>query len=378
MIYLDYAANTPADPAVLAAFCETEGAYPGNPNAAHQAGQAARQELARATEAIAALLGVHPGEIIYTSGASESNNLAVKGIAQGAGGQGRHIITSVLEHPSVDGAAAALRDQGWEIDQVGVTRDGTVDLEQLRSLLRRDTVLVAVCAVDSELGAVQPIRQIGQLLKDYPNCRLHVDATQAVGKIPLTLEGVDTMSLSPHKFYGLNGSGLLWKRRGLELVPQIHGGAGATRYRSGTPALALAVSAEKALDLALTNQARRTETVRGLNRRLRQALAACPQVRLNSPAEGAPHILNLSVDGVKGTVFQRELSQRGICVSVRSACSGEGSPSKAVLALSGDRRRALSSWRISLSHLTTQAELDRFLQVFFQCLETLTGAKSLP
>ena len=223
---------------------------------------------------------------------------------------------------------------------------------------------------------MQPIRQIGKLLKNYPNCRLHVDATQAVGKTPLVLDGVDTMSIAPHKFYGLNGSGLLVKRKDLVIEPQIHGGASTTLYRSGTPALALAVSTEKALELALTNQAQRMETVRELNRQLRAALGAYPQVRFNSPENAVPHILNLSVAGVKGTVFQRALSERGICVSVKSACSAEGTPSKAVFAVSRDRKNALSSWRISLSHLATQEEIDQFLQAFGQCVQTLAPKKA--
>ena len=371
MIYLDYSANTPADPAVLEAFCQTERTYVGNPNSTHPAGQAARAEMARATEHIAALLGVSPSEIIYTSGASESNNLAVKGIAQASRHTGRHIISTALEHASVGGALTALQEQGWEIDLVDICRDGTIDLEQLRDLLREDTVLVSVCAVDSELGTVQPIPEIAEILKEFPNCRLHVDATQAVGKTDLVWDGVDTMSIAPHKFYGLNGSGLLLKRNGLVIEPQIHGGAGTTAYRSGTPALALAVSIEKALELALTNQAERVQYVRELNQGLRAALLQYPQVRLNSPEGAVPHILNLSVSGVKGTVFQRALSERGVCVSVKSACSTEGTPSKAVLAVSRARKHALSSWRISLSHLTTQDELAEFLRAFDACYKEL-------
>lgn len=372
MIYLDYSANTPADPAVLQAFLETEQAYAGNPNSDHPAGLAARERMAQATEAIARLLGAAPAEIIHTSGASEANNLALKGIAQASCSAGRHILTTVLEHASVSGPLAALQRQGWEIEQVEVGRDGCVSLPQLRERLRRDTVLVSVCAVDSELGTVQPIRQIAELVREFPHCRLHVDATQAVGKIGLELDGVDTMSIAPHKFYGLNGSGLLFKRRGLVIEPQIHGGSGSASYRSGTPALALAVSAEKALALALENREERSRYVRGLNGQLRAALLRYPRVRINSPETAVPHILNLSVQGVKGTVFQRALAEYGVCVSVKSACSSDGAPSKAVYAVSLDRKNALSSWRISLSHLTTQAELDGFLQAFDACYRELT------
>lgn len=247
---------------------------------------------------------------------------------------------------------------------VDIGQDGIINLKQLQKLLREDSVWVLISAVDSELRMVQPIRQIAEIVKDYPNCRLHVDATQAVGKTELVQEGVDTMSIAPHKFYGLNGSGLLFKTKSLMIETQIHGGTSTTIYRSGTPALALAVSMQKALKLALTDRTRRIEYVCQLNQKLGAALTKYPQVQINSPESAVPHILNLSVTGVKGAVFQRALAQRGVCVSVKSACSAEGMPSKAVLDVNRDRKNALSSWRISLSHLTTPEELLTFLEAF--------------
>ena len=253
MIYLDYSANTPADPQVLDRFCSVERRCIGNANSHHQAGTAARAEIDAATLKIAALLGVQPAEIIYTSGASESNNFALKGLARLSRHAGRHIISTPLEHSSVSGTLTALQEQGYEIDLLDIRRDGTVDLDHLKELLRPDTVAVAVTRVDSELGVVQPVEEIAAILKDYPNCHLHVDATQAVGKIPVSFEGVDTMSLTAHKFYGLNGIGLLLKRRNLALEPLIHGGESTTIYRSGTPTVALASSLACALELAVEN-----------------------------------------------------------------------------------------------------------------------------
>ena len=227
MIYLDYSANTPVDPRVLEVYCRTEQNFIGNPNSTHRAGQAARQEMDRVTGLIAAQLGVLPEEIIYTSGATEANNLALKGAARAARHVGRHIISTPLEHSSVGATLTALQQQGYEIDLLNIGRDGRIDLEQLEELLRKDTVLVSICGVDSELGTVQPVREIAALVHRCPNCRLHVDATQVVGKTALWLDCVDAMSFTAHKFYGPNGIGVLYKRKGLVIEPQMNGGAAA-------------------------------------------------------------------------------------------------------------------------------------------------------
>ena len=373
MIYLDYSANTPVDEAVLERFCAVERSCPGNANSRHQAGAAAKAAIDEATQSIARSLHVQPAEIIYTSGASEANNFALKSIARLERHHGKHIISTPLEHSSVSGTLTALQEQGYEIDLVDIKQDGTVDLAHLRELLRPDTILVAVTAVDSELGVVQPVAEIAALLKDYPHCHLHVDATQAVGKLPLpSFEGIDTLSLTAHKFYGLNGIGVLVKRRGLALEPLIHGGESTTIYRSGTPTVALAASLETALNSAVNELPERSARVKEANLYLRTALSKYPKVRINSPESAIPHILNLSVENVKGTVFQRELDAESVCVSVKSACSSDGLPSRAVFAVSRDRKNALSSWRISLSHLTTQEELDGFLRAFDACYTRLT------
>lgn len=373
MIYLDYSANTPVDARVLEQFCAVERRCIGNANSHHQAGSAAKAEIDAATIKIASLLGVQPAEIIYTSGASEANNFALKGLARLSRHTGRHIISTPLEHSSVSGTLTALQEQGYEIDLLDVKQDGTVDLEHLKDLLRPDTICVAITLVDSELGVVQPVQEIAAILKAYPHCHLHVDATQAVGKIPVSFEGVDTMSLTAHKFYGLNGIGMLIKRRNLALEPLIHGGESTTIYRSGTPTVALASSLACALDLAVTDLPGRVGHVAKLNAELRAALSTYPLVRINSPDHAIPHVLNLSVRNVKGTVFHRELDAKGVCISVKSACSSDGLPSRAVFAVSRDRRNALSSWRISLSHLTTEDEIKAFLQAFDVCYRELTA-----
>jgi len=224
---------------------------------------------------------------------------------------------------------------------------------------------------------------------------LHIDAAQAIGKLPIEMAGASTMCLSPHKFYGICGSGVLVKREGVVLEPLIHGGASTSLYRSGTPALGLAAACHKALDLAMTHQAEwlakvtvlREYLLRGLgiahdngtnhNAKVRKSQTKItrpnakttpyPLIRINSPAEGSPYILNLSVKGIKGAQFVAELNKYGICVSVKSACSVDSSPSRPVMAISRDRQNALCSWRVSLSHLTDFTELDMFLSAFDRC-----------
>ena len=209
-------------------------------------------------------------------------------------------------------------------------------------------------------------------MKDFPNCRLHVDATQAIGRIPFSFKGLDTMALAAHKFGGINGSGILVKRAELVLEPQMHGGVSATLYRSGTPALALDASTELALRMALEGRERHWAHAERLNRRLREELSKRPGVRINSPEGAVPYILNISVDGIRGAAFQRALAEREVCVSVKSACSVEGTPSRAVFAVSRDRKNALSSWRISLSWPTTDKEITQFLRLFDECRQQLS------
>lgn len=370
MIYLDYTADTPPDERVLQTYTEILGRHFANPNSAHSDGKAAKAVIDNTISDIAGMLGVQPDELIFTSGASEANNLAVKGLAFTNRRKGKHIISTFLEHSSVSGALTFLQEQGYEIDLVNILPDGKIDLDNLRSLLRPDTILCAVCAVDSELGTVQPIAEIAEILKGYPNCKLHVDATQAIGKTAFSFAGADTVSFAPHKFYGLKGCGVLYKRAGVVLEPLIHGGASTTIYRSGTPDTAAIAACGTALEITLNEFDRRRNYVEKLNSGLRAELAKIPQVRINSPADAVPHIINISVSGIKGEQMRELMDERGICISVKSACSVPNTPSRAVFAVSRDRKNALRSFRVSLSHLTTEKEVGEFLKALREIIET--------
>lgn len=369
MIYLDYAANTPVLPQVMEVFSSVACEYIGNPNSNHQAGKNAKAKMDEITESLARYLGVKANEIIYTSGASEANNLALKGLVRSYRHTGKHIISTFLEHPSVSGTMTALQEQGYEIELLSLNEDGVVDLEHLKELLRNDTVIVSVCMMDSELGTIQPIKEIQEICSAYPNCHLHVDATQAFGKCQVDFTNIDCVTFSPHKFYGLNGCGVLVKREEVILEPLIHGGTSTTIYRSGTPALALAASTLKAVELALEDLLERQEIIRNHNQVLVEFFKGKKEVRINSPKNASPYFINISVKDVKGRDFQRRLDEHGVCVSVKSACSVVNTPSRAVFAVSKDRKNAMSSFRISLSHLTTKEEIIEFQRIFELCLK---------
>ncbi|MCL2199903.1 MAG: aminotransferase class V-fold PLP-dependent enzyme [Defluviitaleaceae bacterium] len=369
MINLDYASHTPASEAVLEEFCRVERECAGNALSAHGLGRAAHAELTRATEGIASLLNVKPQEIIYTSGASEANNMAIKGIANAYAHMGKHILSSCLEHPSVSGTLTYLAEKGWEIELLKIQPNGKIDTTHLKSAIRPDTVLICTNAVDSELGAIQDfvfLTKSGQALQTchmsglFP--LLHVDYAQAMGKVNLPLPGdFSTLCFSPHKFYGLGGFGVLVKREGVVLEPLIHGGTSSaqTLYRAGTPSPAHAAACYTALKIALADREKNLKTVQELREYVIKKLP--DTVKINSPPDGSPYILNLSTDNIKGREMQSKLNDRGIAISVKSACSTDNAPSRPVFAITGEKKRALNSWRLSFSHLTKKQELDVFI-----------------
>lgn len=367
MIYLDYAANTPVDPHVLETYMDSVKQCFGNANSHHSMGYQAKQIMDHTTEKIATLLSVKENEIIYTSGATESNNTAIKGIVQSSRHIGRHIITSFLEHSSVSGALTSLQEQGYEIDSLRIMEDGTIDLEDLRELLRKDTVLVTLCAVESELGIKQPIKEVHEILKAYPNAKLHVDATQAIGKIPFDFSYADTISFAPHKFYGINGSGILIKKEHVILPPLLHGGASTTIYRSGTPVPSLAQATEVALEIALLHMKERFSYVEELQLYLIGELKKRAYIRINNTEYSIPYFVNFSTAQIMAKDMQNRLDEKGVFLSVKSACSVENTPSRPVFAITKDKKNALRSLRISLSHLTTKEEINKFLEILDLC-----------
>lgn len=372
MIYLDYSATTKTSDEVLDTFVKCSKEFIGNPNSLHTLGVKSKNMIDSATKQIASLLNIKENEIIYTSGASESNNLAIKGICEKYKNRGKHIITTSLEHSSIYGPIDYLINNGYSVDFVKLDEFGQVDLEDLENLITDETTLVSINAVNSEIGILQPIKEINKIVKKHPKCFFHCDMTQAIGKIKIDISDIDLVSFSAHKFFGIKGIGVLVKKEKIELEPLIHGGKSTTVYRSGTPCLPLIVSTSKALRLALENIGKKEKHVQELNTYLKGKLSSYDKVKINSNEKCIPHMLNISVLGVKPETMLHDLERYEIYISTQSACSSSNSKSKAVLALTHDEARASSSIRISLSYITTKEEIDEFIKYFDICYKELT------
>jgi len=375
MVYLDYSATTPPNNEVLDSFVKSTKEFIGNPNSLHALGIKSFNIIESASRQIANLLNIKQDEIIYTSGASESNNLAIKGICEKYKNRGQHIITTPLEHSSIYGPIDYLKENGFKVDYVKINDEGIVDLDDLKNLIKEDTILVSICSVNSEIGILQPIEEIGKIIKNYPKCFFHSDMTQSIGKVNIDLSNVDLISFSAHKFYGIKGIGILIKKEKIELTPLIHGGKSTTIYRSGTPMLSLIISISKALRLSLLELDNKYKKVSELNKYLKEQLINYSKVRINSNNSCIPHILNISILGVKPETMQHALEEYEIYVSTKSACSDSNSKSKAVYALTNNQELSTSSIRISLSHLTTKEEIDYFINKFDSCYNILTNLK---
>lgn len=372
MIYLDYSATTPVNKDVLDSFVKASLEFPGNSNSLHTLGVRCNKLIESATKQIADIFKIKENEIIYTSGSSESNNLAIKGVCMKYKNRGKHIITTHYEHSSIYGPLSYLQSEGFEVDFVDSDEFGLVDLKHLESLIREDTILVSINAINSEIGILQPIEEIGKIVKKNPKCFYHVDLTQAVSKVDINLENVDLASFSAHKFFGIKGIGGLIKKEKIVIEPLIHGGKSTTIFRSGTPAHPLIVSLAKALRLACDDMENKYNKVLELNNYLKEKLNKYDNVYINSNDKCIPYILNISIINIKPETFLHALEKYEVYISTQTACSSSNSLSKSVLDLTKDEARAKSSLRISLSYLTTKDELDKFIEIFDKCIKELT------
>ena len=386
MIYLDYAANCPVDKKVLEDFNLNSILYYANPNSTHKLGLEAKEKIDEATSYIANVFKCKNENVIYTSGSSESNNLVIKGFA--AKYKNAHIITTSIEHSSIIAPVNYLLNKGVSVDILEVNDEGKIDIEELENLIKETykkagenienlefkaavqnliddrTTLVSITSVESETGIIMDIEKIGEILKKYDNCFFHTDATQSIGKLDTNFENVDLITFSPHKFYGINGVGVLIKKDNVKLEPLILGGKSTTIYRSGTPALPLILSIKKALERSLSNMEDNNKYLKELNEYIKENLQKYDNVVINSKGKCIYNTINFSVRGVSSDIFSKKLEEKEIYISTKSACSSKNNVSKVVYALTKDEELSKSTLRVSISHLTTKQELVKFFEVF--------------
>lgn len=360
MAYFDYSATTPIDKRVLDYYVEVELSTFGNANSVHKVGKDAFAQSQADLKCISKHLGILKEEFILTASAVESNNLAIKGSALKYPHK-KHIISSSYEHASVIGAISALGED-YDVDFVKLDKQGFYDLSYLESLFRDDTLMVTLVAVDSETGLRQPVEAIAQLCRKH-QILFHCDATQALGKTKIDFKDMDLVSMSAHKIYGPKGVAGLIKKKGIELIPLFHGGHSFTPYRASTPAVAQLAAFRKALELSQKSLNERMHTVSKLNAYARFKLKDNPKVHINSSDDCIPFILNISIEGSKPDEDLLRFSDKGIYLSSKSACSGQEEFSKSVFALTKNEDLAKTSFRISLSHLTSYEDIDELCSV---------------
>jgi cysteine desulfurase len=367
MIYLDNSATTKPYKEVLDTFVTVSEKYFANPSSLHAKGGEAENLLGQARRTIAQLLGVSPLEIIFTSGGTEGNNIAIKGIAYQHQNRGKHLITTVVEHASSYESFRFLEQQGFEVTYLPVNEKGQVSPEDLQNAIRPDTILVSMLHVNNETGSIQPVREIGTLLKNHPKIFFHVDHVQGISKVHLPLKewGVDLCTISAHKIHGLKGNGVLYIKSGVSLFALFTGGEQEYRKRAGTENVAGIVSMAKALRISLQEMNDKMESMVGVKRFYMNGLGELDGVEINTPEDGsAPHIINFSVPGVKPEVLIHALDKQGIYVSTRSACSSkQGGASRILLQMGLSEKRAASAIRLSTSFENTMEEAKIVLNV---------------
>lgn len=365
MIYLDYSATTPVDEEILDIYCQTTREYIGNPNSSHDLGQKSKNRLYSAMSTISNIFNCYQKEIIFTSGASESNATAIRGVADSLASKGRHIITSKLEHKSILDEMSRLHTKGYEITYVNILPNGLLDLKDLENKIREDTILVSICYVNSETGYKQDLKAIRQVINNKnPEVIFHSDMTQALGKTEIDLSSVDLASMSSHKIYAPKGVGLLYKNRKISIDRLISGTTSNSPFRGGTPALPLIVAFSEAIKKYTYSLKENEEKCRKLKEILVERLKKLP-IRINSNENSISQIVNVSLLDIDSKEFIDVLSKNGIYVSTTTACSAINTSSVILDAITNnDKRISGTTVRISISHLTTETEIYKFVSAF--------------
>jgi cysteine desulfurase len=378
-IYLDYAATTPVVPEVVDAVTDCLKHDFGNPSSMHRLGIQAEKRIKEAKIEVSSLLKVDPEEIIFTSGGTEANNMAIIGTALDKKRSGMHCITTTIEHPSVLNTFEYLEKQGYEVTYLPVDREGLISLETFQNALREDTILVSIMHVNNEVGSIQPLQQIGSILKRHGSKAVfHADGIQSFGKLPLHPKewNIDLVSLSGHKIHAPKGIGALYKKKGIRLQPILFGGAQQGGMRSGTENIAGIVGMGTGTKWVAQRQSENNRYLQDLKDKLVAGiLEALPAAIINGSTEtgkSAPHILNVGFPGLRGEVLLHTLEEEGVYVSTGSACSSRDKKISHVLkALGLDSKTAEGSIRLSISYLTTQEEIEAFIPILTRSVKRI-------
>jgi cysteine desulfurase len=386
-VYLDHSATTPIDSRVLAAMMPYLTDNYGNASSVHQFGQQARAAVDKARRQIASLTGARTNEIVFTSGGTEANNLAIRGVCAAAESFGRHIVTSAIEHPSVRGAIEHLEKKGWEVTRLPVYDDGIVRVEDFGEAIRPETVLVSVMLANNEIGTIQPVAEIGKLIGErrdqgQRHLAFHTDAVQAAGRTPINVEelGCDLLTLSAHKMYAPKGTGALFVRRGVRLLAQQVGGHQERERRAGTESVANIVGFGLAAELAKKEMAERNQHVSQLRDRFETAAAErIDDIVFNGHRERRlPHVSNISFRFIEGEGLLIHLDLQGIAVSTGSACSsGTLEPSPVIRALGHDEELARGAIRFSFGKDNSEADVVYVLDALARAVESLRNLSPL-
>ncbi len=374
MVYLDYSATTPVREEVIDTYSRVCREFIGNPNSLHKLGINSKKIIDASSNQIASILGIKSTEIIYTSGSSEANNTAIKGVAFKYSNRGKHIITSPLEHSSIIEPLNYLKSIGYEVDYVKLDEKGLIDLDDLEKLIRDDTILVTISSVNSEVGVRQDLEKISKVVRKHPKVIFHSDVTQSIGKEKINFSLLDLASMSCQKFFGMKGIGALIKKERLVIEPLIHGGKSTTIYRSGTPATPLIASFAKALRLMYENFDEKANHVKELHDYLIDKLSKL-DVYINSNDACINNIVNFSLKNIKSEVMLHALEEKEIYISTQTACS-TGNYSLSVFAVTKDKEKASRSMRISISYQTTKEEIDIFIKSLDELIKKLNFKKN--
>ena len=369
MIYFDNSATTKPYPDALATYTEVATRIWGNPSSLHNLGSQATRILEASRKQIAELIGKKAEEIYFTSGGTEGDNWILKGVAFEKAPYGKHIIVSDIEHPAIKESAAWLKTQGFEVDYAPVDARGFVKVDALANLLRPDTTLVSVMAVNNEIGSIQPIHDIAALLEDRPTISFHVDAVQALAKVATEVylpERVDFATFSSHKFHGLRGVGFVYIKEGKKITPLLTGGGQEKEMRSTTENVAGIAATAKALRLAMENQEAFASKTQQMKEVIRKELANYPDVTIFSGEDHfAPHILTFGIKGVRGEVVVHAFEEFDIYISTTSACSSKaGKPAGTLIAMGVDKSVAQTAVRLSLDIENDMSQVEQFLTKF--------------